>query len=124
MQLRINGLAYVALVTALAGASFPVGSASADTCVGNCGSLGANGVVTLSPFGTSTYQFISSSGGVTGAGQIPGVGGVNGSQFTTSAFSANSGDALQFYFNYVTSDGAQFADYAWAELETSTGAHV
>jgi hypothetical protein len=105
-------------------AIFPVGIASADSCVGNCGTLGANGVVTLSPFGNPTYQFVSTNGGVAGAGQITGVGGTDGSQFTTSAFSANAGDPLQFFFNYVTSDGAQFADYSWAELQTSLGAHV
>ena len=33
-------------------------------------------------------------------------------------------ESLNFYFNYITSDGAEFADYAWAELKTSTGAHV
>jgi hypothetical protein len=97
---------------------------SADTCVGSCGALGADGVVTHSPFGNPTYQFVSTNGGVTGGGQIAGVGGTNGSQFTTSAFSANAGGALQFFFNYVTSDGSQFADYSWAELQTSVGAHV
>jgi hypothetical protein len=105
-------------------AVFPVGIALADSCVGNCGTLGANGVVTLSPFGNPTYQFVTTSGGVTGAGEIPGVGGTDGSQFTTSPFSANAGDPLQFFFNYVTSDGSQFADYAWAELQTSLGTHV
>src|SRR5438874_798040 len=58
-------------------------SASADaipsgwTCSGSCGSLGADGVVTLSPTGNSSYQ-------------------------------------------YITTDGAGFADYAWAELYSST----
>jgi hypothetical protein len=112
------------LLAAFGCAVFPVGSASTDSCVGNCGTLGANGVVTLSPFGNPAYQFVSTNDGVAGAAQIAGVGGANGSQFTTSAFSANAGDALQFFFNYVTSDGVQFADYAWAELQTSLGAHV
>jgi hypothetical protein len=31
-------------------------------------------------------------------------------------FAATAGTALNFYFNYVTSDGAGFADYGWAEL--------
>jgi hypothetical protein len=125
MRTRTGGLTCSALVTASVFAIFPVGSAWADTCVGNCGTLGADGVVTLSPFGTPAYNFVTTSGGVVeraGAGQIAGVGGTNGSQFTTSAFSANAGDALQFFFNYVTSDGSQFADYAWAELQTSVGA--
>jgi hypothetical protein len=124
MKSKINAALAGVVLAAFGCAVFPVGSASADSCVGNCGALGANGVVTLSPFGNPTYQFVSTNGGVAGAGQIAGVGGTNGSQFTTSAFSANSGDALQFFFNYVTSDGSEFADYAWAELQTSLGAHV
>jgi hypothetical protein len=116
--------ALAGVLTAFGCAVLSVGSTSADTCVGNCGALGADGVVTLSPFGNPTYQFVSTNGGVTGGGQIAGVGGTNGSQFTTSAFSANAGDVLQFFFNYVTSDGLQFADYSWAELQTSVGAHV
>jgi hypothetical protein len=89
--------------------------AFADVCVGNCGALGANGVVTASPLG-GTYQYITTSGGVGGAGQLAGVGGTNGSQFTTSVFSANAGSVLNFYFNYVTSDGAGYADYTFAQL--------
>jgi hypothetical protein len=52
---------------------------------------------------------------VKGAGEIASEG-TNGSLFTTSPFSGNVGDVLQFYFNYVTSDGSGFADYAWAAL--------
>jgi hypothetical protein len=108
----------VLLVVALA----PI-SALADSCIGACGTLGADGVVTTSPDG-GTYQYVTTSGGVAGAGQISGIGGTNGSTFTTSAFSANAGDLLNFYFNYVTSDGAGFSDYSWAELQTDVGGHV
>ncbi len=90
------------------------------TCIGNCGTDGADGVVTLSPLGTPSYLYISTNGGVTGAGEIAGVGGTNGSQLTTPTFVATAGEQLQFYFNYVTSDGAQYADYAFAELLDST----
>ena len=48
-------------------------------------------------------------------------GETNGSVLTTSTFSATSGTALQFYFNFVTSDGSStFADYGWAELFNAT----
>lgn len=97
--------------------------ANAATCIGNCGTDGADGVVTLSPTGNSSYNYISTAGGVTGVGQIPGVpyAGTNGSQYTSNAFTATSGQALTFYFNYVTSDGSGFPDYAWAKLvNTST----
>lgn len=49
----------------------------------------------------------------------------NGSRLTSPTFAANAGDALQFYFNYVTSDGGGFADYAWAILlDAVTNAQV
>lgn len=94
-------------------------------CVGNCGSSSsADGVVSLPPVGT-TYNWISTYNGVSGAGQLGASGGTNGSVFTTSTFSANAGDVLQYYFNYVTSDGSTtYPDYAWAQLQTSGGTPV
>lgn len=109
------------------------GSASADpipsgwTCNGTCGSLGANGVVTLSPTGNSSYQYVSTNNGSLGVGALPSgaLGGeTNGSTLATTVFSATAGTALNFYFNYVTSDGAEFADYAWAELYNSSNTPV
>ena len=32
------------------------------------------------------------------------------------AFTANSGDRLEYAFNYVTTDGGDYTDYAWARL--------
>jgi len=105
-----------------------VGSASASniipagwTCTGDCGTLGPDGVVVAPPGGT-TYQFVSTFNGVNGAGQLPGVGGTDGSLLTTSAFTASGTDQLVFNFNFVTSDGtSSFPDYAWAELIPSSG---
>jgi hypothetical protein len=116
-----------AVLFALVG-TFPV---SADTCVGKCGLLGADGVVTTLQSGS--YHYISTDGGELGAGQLPWILGqnANGSQFTTSEFAANKGDSLQLYFNYITSDGslppygnAQYADYAWAQLRSTTDGKV
>lgn len=102
--------------------------AYADTCNGNCGTLGANGDVPLSPLGNSTYQWISTNKGVNGVGALAGVGGsgspTNGTTLQTSNFSAGAGDLLNFYFDYTTSDGAGFADYAWAELLDSSNTVV
>lgn len=97
--------------------------AAASTCVGNCGTVAPNGDVPAPP-GGGILQYVSTSGGTSGAGQIAGVGGTNGSEFISDAFTAAAGDPLQFAFNYVTSDGAGFADYAFAELQTDTGANV
>jgi hypothetical protein len=91
------------------------------TCTGNCGTDGADGDVGLSPTGNTSYEYVTTSGGATGAGQLPNVGGTNGSSLMTPVFTANAGDPLQFYFNYVTSDGSSFADYAWAQLFDSSG---
>lgn len=108
---------------ALLGAMAIVSPASAQTCIGACGTLGADGVVTASPLGGS-YQYVTTAGGLSGKGQIASVGGTNGSELLTPIFSAASGDALKFYFQYVTSDGAGFADYGFAELLNGTGSHV
>ena len=93
------------------------------TCIGECGSLGADGDVTAPPSGP-TYAYVTTNGGEDGAGQLAGEGGTvgeptNGSLFTTSEFEVAAGEALDFWFNYVTSDGAGFADYAWAGLYTA-----
>lgn len=90
------------------------GEASAVVCTGNCGTLGADGVVTASPEG-GDYRWVSTSGGISGNTLHLG-SDTNGSTYQTSVFSANAGDNLQFFFNYVTTDGAQYADYGWARL--------
>ena len=110
-------VALLAPVSALAG-TIPAGW----TCTGNCGSSGADGVVPLSPIGNTQYQWVSSNLGANGVGGLPSgnIGSeTNGSTLATTIFTASAGTALNFYFNYVTSDGQGFADYAWAELYDS-----
>ena len=104
-------------------AVFLSAEASAVTVIGNAGTLGAIGVVTLPPTGDPSYGWVSTNGGAPGGGLpyiVPGinggVGNTNGSTLRSDLFAANAGDNLQFYFNYVTSDGAGFADYGWARL--------
>lgn len=97
------------------------------TCTGNCGSSGANGVVPLSPTGNSSYQWVSTNLGVVGVGILPtGALGheTDGSTLATSLFSATAGNPLSFYFDYTSSDGAGFADYAWAGLFNSSNSLV
>lgn len=89
------------------------------TSVGNAGANDAtDGDVTLAP-GFASYQWISTYQGVSGAGKLP-VGATgdetNGSSAHSSTFTVSAGDKLDFYFNYITSDGAQFTEYAWAGL--------
>jgi hypothetical protein len=95
------------------------------SCTGNCGTDGADGVVTLSPLGSSVYDYISTNGGLTGAGELSGYGGTNGSSLQTPIFTASAGAALNFYFNFVTSDGGgTYADYAFAQLINATNQTV
>jgi hypothetical protein len=95
------------------------------TCNGTCGSEGADGVVTLSPTGNSSFQYVSTNGS-TSTAILPGLTPIsekNGSTLATSVFSATAGTPLDFYFNYITSDGPGF-DYAWAELFDSSNTPV
>ncbi len=111
-------------LAAVAAIAFSAHSANAVTCIGTCGTLAPNGVVTAPPSGGS-IQYVSTAGGVAGAGQIAGAGGTNGSQLTTDVFTAAVGDPLNFFFNYVTSDGSSsFPDYAFAELLDGANASV
>jgi len=111
------GLFSVAGLFASAGTALAL---PAGTCTGNCGTLGANGVVVAPPSG-ATYDFISTNGGVSLGSKDLNVGAeTNGSLFQTSTFAANTGSKLEFDFNFVTSDGAGFADYVWARLLDAT----
>lgn len=120
-------LAIVAALTASLAVSLAAQEASAASCIGSCGSLGANGDVIAPPSG-ATYGWISTAGGVDGAGQIAGLpaGSTDGSSFMTSAFSATAGQTLQYYFNFISSDGQfqpdQFVyeDYASVQLVDAT----
>lgn len=91
-------------------------AAQAAECIGNCGRSGPNGVVAVAPTGDGSYDWVSTSGGQAGAGQIAGVGGTNGSELRSDTFFAAAGQQVAFWFNYVTSDGSGFADYGFSQL--------
>ena len=93
------------------------------TTNGNAGSFtAADGVVTLAP-GFSSYQWMSTNGAPSKGGILP-VGALgsetNGTTVNTPTFTVAAGDKLNFFFNYITSDGASFVEYAWAALFDST----
>jgi hypothetical protein len=91
------------------------------TGAGNYGTSTADGVVTLAPGGAAQYGWVSTYGGVGSGSFNLGVGGeTNGSYLRSSVFTANANEVLDFKFNFVTSDGAGFADYAWARLLDSS----
>jgi hypothetical protein len=90
--------------------------AHASACVGNCGTDVANGVVTNPP-GFGSYQYVTTNGGLLHTGLVPGVGGTDGSLYTSNTFTSSGNSTLTFYFDYVTSDGTStYSDYTWAAL--------
>ena len=96
------------------------------TAIGNAGVGSPNGVVTAPPAFGPNYNYVTTAGGAAGGGTLASAGlsgETNGSTLTSPTFEAKAGDSLQFYFNYVTSDGSGFADYSWATLnDASTNA--
>ncbi|MEY6434143.1 NF038132 family protein, partial [Thioalkalicoccus limnaeus] len=112
-----------AILAVLAGIStgvfatgFENGMPTGWICEGNCGTSPEDGVVTLSPTGAAQYGWVATTGSAFRGATLPGIGGTNGSRLRSPLFSAESGDELVFHFNYVTSDGGGFADYAWARV--------
>ena len=89
-------------------------------CEGSCGTGVVDGVVNLAPSGGDQYGWVATTGSPLRSLGLPGIGGTNGSRLRSPVFSASSGESLEFQFNYVTSDGAGFADYAWARLLDSS----
>lgn len=83
-----------------------------------------DGVVTLAP-GFDSYQWLSTLGSPDGGGTLP-VSPTgeetNGTTVKTPTFAVAAGDKLKFYFNYITSDGAEFTEYAWAALYSGASA--
>jgi len=101
------------------------GGAEAATCIGNCGHNPGtvDGVVLPAPGSFGAYDWVSTRGGIDGAAGIAGYdqSATNGSELLSDIFFAAIGQVVSFNFNYVTSDGSQFADYGFAQLiNTST----
>ncbi len=96
------------------------------TCVGHCGAASADGDVGLSPTGNTRYGYVTTAGSqalnVSPLDlQESGGGGsvftqTHGSSYTSAAFFAQQGDTLSASFNYVSTDGKGFDDYAWARV--------
>jgi hypothetical protein len=124
----ISGLAFLLSLVV-----FSPDSSLAASCLGNCGTaVAADGVVGVPPTG-GNYRWISTYLGVDGAAQMPGVangpfpdgslGATNGTLYTTTPFTANAGAALNYNFNYITSDGQTvggnyvYQDYAWVQVQ-------
>jgi hypothetical protein len=117
------------LLSAIALASLAVTAHAAPlpatwSAIGNAGSSAtADGNISLAP-GDKGFIWVSTAGGIQGEGRLNSVdnsGATDGSSVTSGLFAAKAGDTLSFYFNFLTSDGAGFADYAWAQLVAESG---
>ncbi|GAA5131083.1 MULTISPECIES: NF038132 family protein [Thalassotalea] len=121
-SLKVVGAVFAtALLSSAANASmiFDSGIPSGWSCTGNCGTSGADGDITSSPIG-GNYGWVSTENGEYNTNLSIGTDETTGTILQSSLFSANANDDLNFFFNYVTSDGAGFSDYAWARLLDSS----
>lgn len=96
------------------------------TTNGHAGSFAAaDGVVSIPPGGFLSYVWLSTTGSPMGGGNLPVAADLTGEEtdgtlVTTPTFTVTAGDKLKLYFNYITSDGDKFSDYAWAGLFLGT----
>ncbi len=98
------------------------GGAQADLMwsgTGNFGTAMPKGDIGASPEG-GEFGYVSTHLGVDQTGLDLGEE-TTGSTIVSSAFTVEAGDELSFFFNYITSDGDEFSDYAWAQLLDDTG---
>lgn len=116
----VGALAATALAAPMAASAGPL--PAGWSCTGTCGSAGADGDVTASPQG-GTYNYVVTTNGQNGLG-LGFADDTSGSRALSSAFVANAGAQLSFYFNYVTTDGAGFSDYAYVQLLDSASSVV
>jgi hypothetical protein len=96
------------------------------TCAGQCGASGADGDITLSPVGSAGYGYLTTSGSTAhnvsplAIAESGGHGSTffqtNGSSYTSAPFTLGSAQTVDAWFNYVSTDGKGFDDYAWARL--------
>lgn len=97
------------------------------TPMGTAGVVSGDGTVDISPTGNSQFGYVSTADGVYGTSPLvlkdEGRGSenqTNGTKIVSSSFAAGANDTLSLYFNYVSTDGRGYDDYAWARLVKAT----
>lgn len=112
-----------ALVIPAAQASNISVSGNTWTANGTAGLIYGDSIVNNSPTGNAQFGYVSTSGGVYGVSPLilrdEGRGTenrTNGSKIQSNAFNANANDTLTLHFNYISTDGRGYDDYAWARL--------
>jgi hypothetical protein len=100
-------------------------SVSGNTWAANgaAGVIYGDSTVNNSPTGNARFGYVSTSGGVYGFSPLilrdEGRGTenqTNGSKIQSNAFNASANDTLTLHFNYISTDGRGYDDYAWARL--------
>jgi hypothetical protein len=122
--LLLAALALSAHVGTQAASAMPPADLANWTCTGACGALGPDGDIVASPLANPQYAYVTTSGsdafGVSPVALDPNNrgGGIetNGSKFVSGSFHAAAGDTLEIQFNYVSTDGKGYDDYAWARI--------
>jgi hypothetical protein len=123
-------LAGLAAPTAHAATVTPPADLIEWVCTGHCGSLGPDGDITSSPLGNPRYGYVSTAGsaafGVSPLSLGDNKVGIetNGSRMVSGSFSATTGDTLALRFNYISTDGNGYDDYAWARVIDASDALV
>lgn len=90
---------------------------------GAAGVIAGGTTVPASPLGNAPFGYVTTAGGVYGASPLvlrdEGRGSenqTNGTKVVSGSFSAAASEKLDLYFNYVSTDGRGYDDYAWARL--------
>jgi uncharacterized protein (TIGR03382 family) len=93
------------------------------TATGAAGLIEGTSTVPVSSTGNSPFGYLTTTGGVQDVSPLvlktDGKGSEtseNGSLIRSGVFSAARGDSLSLLFNYVSTDGRGYEDYAWARL--------
>lgn len=96
---------------------------------GAAGLIGGTATMPLSPLDNPYFGFVTTTGGAGHFGSGDNVsplelksdgkgneGNNNGTKIVSSAFTGLAGDTLSLQFNYISTDGRGYEDYAWARL--------
>lgn len=99
-------------------------------CTGACAAVAPGGDVGASPTGHAAFGVVTTAGSTaTGVSPVPvkdnntGMA-TNGSRWRSGSFAAASGDRLSLYFNYVSTDGNGYDDFAWARVVNADDASL
>jgi hypothetical protein len=93
---------------------------------GAAGLIAGNSTIPNPPTGNTQFGYVSTAGGVYDTSPLvlktDGKGNEttnNGSRAVSGSFSAGANDTLTLNFNYLSTDGRGYDDYAWARLVTA-----